>query len=217
MYDKHYTPKYSRMLVKGIHIDAAEAFITLVRTSASFDKNSQMFTFLSNYTQKHYRMTLSELHSKLKQDGFVLDLHYLDNYRFTAIGGVLKGICQFDGTVEADFNVGKNASFESLLEEWQLIATACPWLDLTASFFSQEGCQGLGYPLFSFRVKEGKVTETNKHLEQVVYKHITYPELNLVQLDNLFRLVENKFYGLFTPTYKENLARKKQMASCYLL
>lgn len=204
-------PKYSRMIVQGTSIGIDEAFITLLRTSYSWDKSDRIFRMISEQVKKDYKVDLNGMHSLLKDEGFILPVYYLDNYRFTNIGGVLKGICQFDGTVACDFNVGKHSSYEDLVEEWGIIAEACPWLNLTATFFNKGAAEEAGptYALFSLSVKEGKVKNTNNHLPFTEYVHSNYPQLQHSQLTMLASFLFKNSYGLFTDNFKWAMKSKR--------
>lgn len=62
-----------------------------------------------------------------------------------------------DGKIGYVDNVGKWPSADEIFEDWQVLATAFPYLDLTVTLMSGESCEDDAEPVVSFRVKDGKV------------------------------------------------------------
>lgn len=61
-------PKYSRMIVQGTSIGIDEAFITLLRTSYSWDKSDRIFRMISEQVKKDYKVDLNGMHSLLSRN-----------------------------------------------------------------------------------------------------------------------------------------------------
>ena len=68
------------------------------------------------------------------------------------------GWCHPDGTIWYEYNVGSHPGTRCLFEEWQAIAEAFPYLDLTVTFFDGERLHEDREPVISFRVQDGHVT-----------------------------------------------------------
>lgn len=196
-------PKYTRMIVQGKPIGVDEAFVTLLRTSRSWDKVSSIFTLFNHASLINFELSLKSLHSELKQEEFILDLNYLDNYYFNNVSGILKGICNFDGEVEADFELGKHITYDCLLEDWVKVSKACPWLDLTASFFiDEEGSADKTLLVFSLKVANGTVVKSEEHLTALPYVYREYPQLTLRDLEHFHSFIKKSEFGLFTKNFK---------------
>lgn len=86
----------------------------------------------------------------------VLDLGYLGNCRVASswIGGP-KGWCDWDGRIGCDsYNIGKWPSDDEVTSDWQAIAEAFPYLELTAQCVEEEGAGALAA---EWRVRSGTV------------------------------------------------------------
>lgn len=68
------------------------------------------------------------------------------------------GWVQPDGRIGYVDNVGKWPDAEELFNDWQTLATAFPYLDLTVTLMSGEGGEEDSEPVISFRVVDGLVT-----------------------------------------------------------
>jgi hypothetical protein len=86
----------------------------------------------------------------------MLGLEYLSNDRIMSsyIGGP-HGWCDWNGRIgSTGYNIGKWPSDEEVTEEWQLIAWAFPFLDLTAQCIDDEG---EGVLAAEWRIRGGRV------------------------------------------------------------
>jgi hypothetical protein len=88
----------------------------------------------------------------------IIGLEYLYNSRIsTASLGGPHGWCDWNGNIITDsYNIGKWPNTEEITEEWERIAAAFPYLDLTAQLVNEEdtGDELAG----EWRVKDGTVT-----------------------------------------------------------
>ena len=85
-------------------------------------------------------------------------LEYLHNERICSswIGGP-HGWLDWSGSVGCNnSNIGKYPSPDGVLAEWQAIAKAFPYLDLTCQLYDKEVCEEGGVPVIEYRVKSGK-------------------------------------------------------------
>lgn len=89
----------------------------------------------------------------------VLDLEYITNRRIASayVGGP-HGWCNWDGAIGCNsYNIGKWPSVENVLDEWRIIATAFPFLDLRCQLYSGETCEDGIVPLVEYVVGGGRV------------------------------------------------------------
>lgn len=94
-----------------------------------------------------------------------LDLEYLTNEQVVSswVGGP-HGWCDWSGNIGCrNYNIGKWPSVETVFREWQRIAKAFPFLDLTCQLMNhevdcEEYCDDIPGPVIEFRVKSGRVT-----------------------------------------------------------
>lgn len=83
-----------------------------------------------------------------------LDLQYLYNSRILSswIGGP-HGWCDWNGYIRcSNYNIEKHPSVEEICKEWQVIATAFPYLNLKSQLITEEG---EGNIAVEFEVKDG--------------------------------------------------------------
>jgi hypothetical protein len=95
-----------------------------------------------------------------KQMG-ILNLEYLKNQRVCSsfIGGP-HGWCNWNGNIfQRGINIGKWPSTTEVYEEWQMIAAAFPYLNLTCRLLSHEAGYAEGNPGIAvvYEVKDGQV------------------------------------------------------------
>lgn len=67
------------------------------------------------------------------------------------------GWCHPDGEIYNIDNVGKWPSVEEIRDDWQLLATAFPFLDLTVTLMSGEECEDDVTPIVAICVLDGQV------------------------------------------------------------
>lgn len=92
-------PKSTGIRFAGTQLKEHEAFLLLIRTASSFQRNSSIFNLFSSRCRQLKYKNLQEVYKYLKEKGFIVSgLDYLDNYYYENIGGVLKGICNLDGS-----------------------------------------------------------------------------------------------------------------------
>lgn len=93
------------------------------------------------YAYTHEReAALDDLNKRLR----LIQLTYLHNSRIAScyVGGS-HGWCDWDGTIRtSSYNIGKWPSVEEVLEDWQAITTAFPFLNLQCQLCNHEA----GYP-----------------------------------------------------------------------
>lgn len=114
-----------------------------------------------NGTKTH--VIQSETDQKFLKKINSLDIYCLRNQRINSsyIGG-RHGWCNFSGNIiTSNYNIGKWPSVEGVYEEWEIIAKAFPFLDLTCQLVDREydkDYEVKGYKvLIEYVVKEGKV------------------------------------------------------------
>jgi len=90
----------------------------------------------------------------------LITLDYLQNSQIAScfIGGP-HGWCDWDGTIGThSYNIGKWPSVDEVYAEWESIAKAFPFLELSCQLFDGESCEDDTKPVIQFDIKDGKVT-----------------------------------------------------------
>jgi hypothetical protein len=68
------------------------------------------------------------------------------------------GWCHPDGTISFDHNVGKWPDLDDIIKDWDTLATAFPFLELTVTLMNGEACEDNTSPVVTLKVKGGDVT-----------------------------------------------------------
>lgn len=95
----------------------------------------------------------------IKTGNFYDNLGYLGNEQICSswIGGA-HGWCGWNGHIGTNnYNIGKWPSGEEVLHDWEIIAKAFPFLDLTCQLLSGETCEDNLEAVIQYRIKDGKV------------------------------------------------------------
>jgi hypothetical protein len=162
-------PKWPGMVVVGQPVTPDQAAEILIRTDRfdfhcnDRDWNGQLIKAVGlDFSQKFPHYDYNEM-DDVRNFLRVLNLQYLHNdciassYAFGP-----HGWCDWRGQIGCNsYNIGKWPSVEEVQADWQLIAEAFPYLDLTCQLFSGEYCEDGIRPLVAFRVKDGTVNFTD--------------------------------------------------------
>lgn len=159
-------PKWPAMVVVGDAVSQEAAAEILIRTQSfyfstnahSFERELYMAVGIQNRPDVDWiSPDLDSLDAAVAKYG-CLDLEYLLNERIVSawICGP-HGWCSWAGNIGChDYNIGKWPTCEAVLAEWERIAEAFPFLDLTCQLFSDEGCVEGVSPVVEYRIKDGK-------------------------------------------------------------
>ncbi|MGW6391146.1 hypothetical protein ACWFR1_11715 [Streptomyces sp. NPDC055103] len=156
--------KWPRLLVTGAPVTPEQADEILIRTANLYllDGNDKAWTHtvygaLGLAPGRYSNATMDSIRAVTKElDVLPLTLLYTSRIASSWIGGP-HGWCDWDGTIGcSNYNVGKWPDRETALSDWESIAVAFPYLDLTAQFLADEGAGGV---LGQWRVVNGHVTE----------------------------------------------------------
>ncbi len=183
-------PKWPQMVVWGESITTKQAYDIIMRTDSFLCDFSEYSGGNNREWNKWAKQTLGiasamDMLERLYENP--ADRHQkqwqLDD-RFKALAGIVStsyvtnnwassafifgphGWCHPDGTIGFSDNVGKWPSVQDVLEDWQHIAAAFPYLNLTATLMSGESCEEDTVPLVSIRVNNGKATLSNPVLPE---------------------------------------------------
>jgi hypothetical protein len=154
------TTKWPRLVVAGQPVTEDQADHIVVRTNSwmrrlfSNDKpwQSAVEALVVDFgyppeSHSHATQGVNQIGDRWRRLGTwcdrlgILNLHYLHNDRVmsTWVGGS-HGWCDWDGTIGCtSYNIGKWPSDDEVTEDWQKIAAAFPFLDLTAQVIDDEG------------------------------------------------------------------------------
>jgi hypothetical protein len=104
------------------------------------------------------------------------------------------GWCHPDGTIWYGDNIGKYPSAREVFEEWQLLASTFPYLDLTVTLMSNEHCEDDAEPVVSFRVQNGQVNI------------LDYPDMPKEEMPSgAVRDIQDAIAGFASPTREQGL------------
>lgn len=183
-------PKWPQMVVWGESITTKQAYDIIMRTDSFLCDFSEYGGGNNREWNEWAKQTLGiasamDMLERLYENP--ADRHQkqwqLDD-RFKALAGIVStsyvtndwassafifgphGWCHPDGTIGFSDNVGKWPSVQDVLEDWQHIAEAFPYLNLTATLMSGESCEEDTVPLVSIRVSNGKATLSNPVLPE---------------------------------------------------
>lgn len=201
-------PKWPGMVVRGTPVTVEQAKDIIRRTDSAFLRgirgNNHAF---NKEIVRRLRMPpvlawdVERLQSGSLMDEFerrddwqtkweCLPLTYVSNAWIACsyIGGP-HGWCHPNGTIAYDSNVGKWPSVEAVLNDWALLASAFPFLDLTATLMDRELCEEGIRPLVTITVQGGKATAG----EPVVPPNIQRQDVGELAVAVLFRSVSREF------------------------
>ena len=168
-------PKWPQMLVWGAPVTQEQAKDIILRTDRFFSEVTNFpggsnrrwiewaqaelgFRHLVVSDLPAARRRASEAESALRKALGTVRTEYVHNTWASSSFGIPYGWCHPDGTIWYEYNVGSHPGTRCLFEEWQTIAEAFPYLDLTVTFFDGERLHEDREPVISFRVQNGHVT-----------------------------------------------------------
>lgn len=165
--------KWPALIVTGEKVTQEQAIEIIIRTQ-DFNFFTNDWHFLQEIeavcgipTDK-YDAPIEELQNRWDRIEAVceeyqcLKLEYLYNSQICSsyVGGP-HGWCNWYGDIFTNsYNIGKWPSVEAVLNEWQQIATAFPFLKLTSQLCDGEHCEDSVKPVIQFEIKDGEVKVT---------------------------------------------------------
>jgi hypothetical protein len=201
-------PKSAGIRFAGTQLKEHEAFLLLIRTASSFQRNSFIFNLFSSRCRQLKYKNLQEVYKYLKEKGFIVSgLDYLDNYYYENIGGVLKGICNLDGSFNS-FNLCKHPTYKEVRNELTIIAREFPALEITATIYDSCISDDNKKPAFSFLIKDGLLCSTENHLSSLPYEFREYENLNYNHLNMFAKLLSKDIFGTETELLDWCIKRK---------
>lgn len=180
--------KWPRLLVTGTPVTPEQADEILVRTANLYllDVNDKAWTHtvygvLGLAPGRYSNATMESIRAVTEELGVLpLVLLYTSRIGSSWIGGP-HGWCDWDGTIgSSNYNIGKWPDRATVLSDWETIAAAFPYLDLTAQLLADEG-ETDAPVLGQWRVADGHATE------ETPGQRIT-PATELTEIDMFARL-----------------------------
>jgi hypothetical protein len=157
--------KWPRLLVTGRAVTEAQANEILVRTAQWFMLSNDrawmntVMTAAGIELSEHTGTPCAAMTRRFEERLRVLPLRYLSNHRIASawlLGP--HGWCDWSGHIGTSrYNIGKWPTVEAVTEDWETIARAFPYLDLTAQLVNHEEDTGDGPPVVEWRVIRGRV------------------------------------------------------------
>ena len=155
-------PKWPAMVVVGEPVTREQAAEILIRTDGLYFSSNDREFERQLYDALDVPMTDRwpdyDAAARSQEAFRVLDLEYLHNARIVSswIGGP-HGWCSWDGCIESsNYNIGKWPGVREVLEEWQTIARAFPYLRLQCELWSGETSEKNTRPLVRYAVADGR-------------------------------------------------------------
>ena len=151
-------PKWSHIVVNGNKVTKEQAAEIIIRTTNlnSLSCNDNKWTEKLNFVLEE-SLNTNELSNSLG----LLNIDYLENHQIvsTYIGGPY-GWCDWDGNIGCvGYNIGKWPTVEEIKNEWELIASTWPFLNLRCQLWSGHyGDDGI-FPVIEFIVQNGIVND----------------------------------------------------------
>ena len=93
------------------------------------------------------------------------------------------GWCHPDGQIDHIDNVGKWPSVEEIRDDWQMLATAFPFLILTATLMSGESCEDDTKPIVTMSVADGRVSLMAPNVGDIVVPRREFGTAAMTLLD----------------------------------
>lgn len=179
-----YLTKWPGFIVNGNPVTLEQANEIILRTNSwllctnnqfYINQVAEALDFSSNKQPRYPSEELIDYEKKrkFKESIQVLNLDYLATERIAScqIGGP-NGWCNYDGAIFSNnSNIGKYPTTEEVFQEWQTIATAFPYLNLTCQLLSHEISQDEAQPVIEFKVCKGKVTYQTDNLKLIAVKN----------------------------------------------
>ncbi len=176
--------KWPEMVVVGEPVTREQANEILIRTMSRrgwnfcndkswTDEVNRVVGFRSesHLDDVESRLAALEYNYGVLDDLGVLELEYIYNSRVSSayLFGA-HGWLNWDGVITGNmsYNVGKWPEADELADEWKLVASTFPYLNLTVQFFSERGeDDGFRTPAFEIRVFDGEAV-VNTHPDTVL-------------------------------------------------
>lgn len=160
---KRELPKWPRLIVLGTKVTEEQAMEIIIRTDSGYlSSNDKQFCkslcHAMDVAWEDYHPNYDDM-EKFRKKFKVLQLEYMTNDQLTSsyIGGP-HGWCQWNGALMTySYNVGKWPNVAGILNEWNRIADAFPFLELKSQLFDKEACEEGSVPLVEFHVTGGVV------------------------------------------------------------
>jgi len=169
-------PKWPQMIVTGPRLREDLALEVVRRTDSWFvsghgcnDRDGDR-RLAQRFRMPHFRD-----YSVREPEGFDWRAHWDRGERWKKAWGVVEtqyvhntwvgssfifgpyGWCRPDGQIYYSDNVGKYPSVQEIRADWQTLATAFPFLVLTVTLMSGEGCDDDTHPVVAMEVADGQV------------------------------------------------------------
>lgn len=206
-------PKWPALTVKGANVTPDQAAEILIRTNAwtygCNDHEWERLVYKAFGVKKGGKYRSYDLESMLHtcEQHHCLTLHYLCNQQIMSawVGGP-HGWCNWKGEIFANtYNIGKWPNVRAVLDEWQQIAEAFPYLDLRSQLWSGETGEDDTRPIVEFVVRNGTV-------EVIEPQGVLLPPGDL-EIDYAAVIACSKERGCDLETVKRAIALTRQSAN----
>jgi hypothetical protein len=172
-------PKWPQMIVSGKSVTPDQASDIIFRTDSFLTDycewsggNAKEFNNWYreiaglNYLREKYEVNTIEglryiwdIHTQLRESlGYIKTEYVHNSWASCAFIFGPHGWCHPDGTIQYSDNIGKWPDIQEVLNEWNRIASAFPYLDLNVTLMNGEGCEDFICPVVNIRIVDGIAT-----------------------------------------------------------
>jgi len=170
--------KWPQMVVTGKPVTVEQAKDIIFRTDTSLTRFSKYGWGNNHRWGEWAQKTLGfdllrepesdrmdwEIIQEIKNKLGMIETEYVSNtWAASCFIGGPHGWCHPDGKIEFTDNIGKWPSLEAVIEDWEKLQDAFPYIDLAVTLMDKEDCEEDKKPVVSFLVKDGKITFTTDH------------------------------------------------------
>lgn len=178
-------PKWPQMVVRGQSVTVDQAKEIIRRTDTAFTRSlsgndhetvrliatklglpSSMYHLPGNWDRGPVDWEAAEVFRELW--GTIQTEYVHNNWVSSAFVFGPHGWCHPNGTICYDDNVGKWPDLDEIVKDWDALATAFPFLELTATLMDGESCEDNTSPVVTLMVKDGTVTVCPPERQPVV-------------------------------------------------
>lgn len=181
---KRCLPKWPKMYVTGKDIQPDQALEIIRRTDSffsNFSGNNRTFNeaakrILSLPDICSYRdySLYDEAKTTWDKKWELLDCYYIqNNWISSSFFYGANGWCHPNGKIGFGTNIGKYPCSKEVYDEWTIIATTFPFLELGITLYDGEWCDEDIKPVISFKIKNGKINIVDP-LEENVHENQNY-------------------------------------------
>lgn len=183
-------PKWPQMFVTGVSVTAEQAQDIIFRTDDFLTSACEYSGGNERVFNENYRRSAGLCNDATdswalaeyvrEKIGYVETQYVSNNWASSAFVYGPHGWCSPAGTIFYEDNVGKWPNIKDIYDDWVELATAFPFLDLSATLYDGESCEYDTQPVVTFYVKAGKVSAAkpiDPRSDPLIIRHERNPDI----------------------------------------